>query len=235
MKPHYLIALLLLATTASAEDGFVPLFDGSTLDGWVQRGGVAEYAVTADADGMPGIVGTSVLNTPNSFLCTERDYADFVLELEVKVDPSLNSGVQFRSQCYDTRTEVDVTTSSGIVLKKTFPANRVHGYQAEIDPSDRSWSAGVYDEGRRGWLFNLDGDEHAEARAAFDRDGWNHYRIEAIGPRIKTFVNGVKAADFEDDLTASGFIALQVHGIGKKEQEGKTIVWRNIRVKEITP
>ena len=225
-----------LATTPLLADHHAelqPLFDGESLDGWVQRGGDAIYTVAPLAVGGPQVVGTSVSNTPNSFLCTDRDYSDFILEFEVKVHPLLNSGVQFRSECYEEETERTVTNKAGKQVTKTFPAGRVHGYQCEIDPSDRAWSAGVYDEGRRGWLYNLEGDQHAAARAAFDRTGWNHYRIEAIGDSIKTFINGVPAADFTDTVTSEGFIALQVHSIGSKEQAGKQIRWRNIRIKEV--
>lgn len=199
------------------EDGFVSLFDSKSLDGWVQRGGKAKYAVENGE-----IVGTSVADTPNSFLCTEREYADFVLELELKVDTKLNSGIQIRSHAFDESTE-----SHGHKI----PAGRVHGYQVEIDPSDRSWSGGVYDEGRRGWLFDLDGDNQRDAREAFRRNDWNHYRIEAVGPSIKTWINGVPVADLADDLDPQGFIALQVHSVDD-DLAGREVRWRNIRIKE---
>lgn len=217
-----LLVLFALISSASAE-GFAKLFDGESLDGWVQRGGQATYEVDATAEGGPQIVGTSVPDTPNSFLCTDRDYADFVLEFEVLVDPVLNSGVQFRSACFD-----EPTTSEGVSIAP----GRVHGYQAEIDPSDRAWSGGVYDEGRRGWIAKIDGPEHASARAAFKQGEWNHYRIEAIGGHIRTFINGVPVVDFADEAASSGFIALQVHSIRRDEQVGKQVRWRNIVIEE---
>lgn len=228
-----LLLIALFATTPLLADHhgeFRSLFDGESLDGWVQRGGEAVYTVAPNAVGGSQVVGTSVADTPNTFLCTDRDYSDFILEFEVKVDSRLNSGVQFRSLCDDESLEIQLPNGSS----KKLIAGRVRGYQCEIDPSDRAWSAGVYDEARRGWLFNLDGDQHAAARAAFDRTGWNHYRIEAIGDSIKTFINGVPAADFSDSMTAQGFIALQVHSIGSEELAGKQIRWRNIRIKEVT-
>lgn len=227
------VCCLLAVSLAGAEEGFEPLFDGQSLDGWTQRGGKARYTVAPDAPGGPQIVGTSTRGTPNTFLCTKVDYADFILEFEVKVDPLLNSGVQFRSLCFDEPTTVPVIQADGSTKDQKFPAGRVHGYQAEIDPSARAWSAGIYDEGRRGWIYSLDDDAHADARAAFDRLGWNHYRIEAVGPSIKTYINGVKAADFEDKQTAEGFIALQVHNIATREQEGTQVRWRNIRIKVV--
>ena len=185
------------------------LFDGKTLKGWMQLGGKAKYYVEDDA-----IVGTTVPNTPNSFLCTKKIYQDFILELEFKVDPKLNSGVQIRSNSYP-----------------FYRKGRVHGYQVEIDPSERARSCGIYDEARRGWLNDLK--ENEPARKAFKQNEWNHYRIEARGDSIKTWINGVPAADLTDTMTRSGFIALQVHGTQIKEP--MEIRWRNIRLEDVTP
>jgi hypothetical protein len=215
-----LLALVALSTVACSEEKWIELFDGKTLDGWKQRGGVAKYRVE---DGM--IVGNSVPNTSNSFLCTEKDYGDFILELEFKVDPALNSGVQIRSQVYDKETEVEIKGK-----KFKFPAGRVHGYQCEIDPSDRSYSGGIYDEGRRGWLNDLK--ENEAARKAFKPNEWNKFRIECKGDSIKTFINDVPAADLKDDVTPKGLIALQVHGVGKKT-EPLEVRWKNIRLREL--
>lgn len=212
-----------------AEEGLVNLFNGKNLDGWVQHGGQAQYTIEGAE-----IVGTSVPETPNSFLCTARHYADFILEVEFKVDPPLNSGIQIRSNVYDEPREVVTKTSSGEVRTRQVAAGRVHGYQVEIDPSSRAWSGGIYDEGRRGWLNNLEGEKNKPAREAFKQNEWNHYRVEAIGDSIKTWINGVPAADLKDDLTPSGFIALQVHGVGKDNSKvGKQIRWRNIKLQEV--
>jgi hypothetical protein len=196
------------AHAAEDADGFVPLFDGKTLDGWRQLGGKAKYEV---ADG--AIVGSSVPNTSNSFLCTAKNYEDFILELEFKVDAALNSGVQVRSNSLP-----------------DYHKGQVHGYQVEIDPSDRAWTGGIYDEGRRGWLFDLKNNE--PARKAFKQGEWNQFRIQVVGDSIKTWLNGVPAADLKDSMTRSGFIALQVHGVGDR-QEPLQVRWRNIRIKEL--
>ena len=209
MKKLLLILLTLPALAFNAEPGeWTDLFNGENLDGWTQRGGVATYEVI---DGV--IVGSTVPKTPNSFLCTEKDYGNFILEVEYKVDPTLNCGVQFRS-----------------LSTPDYKDGRVHGYQAEIDPSDRGWSAGIFDEGRNGWLD--DHSENSAARYAFKQDGWNHYRIEAIGNRLVTFINGVRAADLTDDTTAKGFIALQVHGVGNREDRLQ-VRYRNIRIQDL--
>ena len=199
------LAALVLAAPLAAGD-WVNLFDGKTLDGWVQRGGKATYKVIDNA-----IVGTTVTGTPNSFLCTAKNYGDFELELEFIVDDRLNSGVQIRSNSY-----------------AAYRNGRVHGYQVEIDPSPRAWSAGIYDESRRGWLNSLK--ENEAARKAFKNGRWNKYRVLAVGDSIKTWINGVPAADLQDSMTASGFIGLQVHSA---KVAGLEVRWRNIRLREI--
>jgi hypothetical protein len=216
-----LVALVNIAglTSAADKEEFRPLFDGKSLDGWVQRGGKAKYEVK---DGE--IVGTSVLGTPNSFLCTDRDYGDFILEVEFKVHPGMNSGIQIRSQCFD---EDKTIEHNGKQIK--IAAGRVHGYQVEIDPSDRAWSGGIYDEGRRGWLNDLK--DNKEARQAFKQNEWNKYRVECKGDSIKTWINGVPAADLKDSMTPSGFISLQVHST--KKEEPMQVRWRNVRIMEL--
>lgn len=222
-----------LCGTTFAAETWTPLFNGTNLDGWIRRGGKATYAVE---DGC--VVGTSTLNTANTFLCTPRDYADFILEYEFKVDPKLNSGVQIRSQSFDQPTSFEW---AGKTIK--VPADRVHGYQIEIDPNptqNRWWSAGIYDEASRGWLYPgiLGGDPKAftnQGRQLFKQNDWNKVRVEAIGDSISTTFNGTPCAAIIDSRVPSGFIALQVHGIGNdKSKEGTQVRWRNLRIQEIT-
>jgi hypothetical protein len=181
------------------------LFNGRNLDGWKQMGGKAKYEVVNGE-----LVGTTVANTPNSFLTTEVLYGDFILELELKVDEKLNSGIQIRSES-----------------KHDYNKGVVHGYQVEVDPSARAWSAGLYDESRRGWLYPLE--LNPSAKGAFRHNEWNLYRVEAIGSTIRTWLNGVPAAQVVDDMTLRGFIALQVHGVAP-ENVGLQVRWRNIRI-----
>ena len=189
------------------EDGhWEKIFDENSLAGWSTKGGEATYDVK---DGI--IIGTTVANTPNTFLTTDKMYGDFILELDYRVDPSMNSGIQIRSNSYP-----------------HYQSGRVHGYQVEIDPSKRAWSCGIYDEGRRKWLVTLK--DNPKAQQAFKQNDWNNYRIEAIGDTIKTWINGVPAAHLIDEMTASGFIGLQVHSIKSEEKAGTEIKWRNIRI-----
>jgi hypothetical protein len=189
-----------------SDNGWQKLFNGKDLQGWKQVNGKAKYEAKNGE-----IVGTTVLNEPNSFLVTEKDYGDFILELELLVDTSMNSGIQIRS-----------------LSKPDYKDGRVHGYQVEIDPSKRAWSGGLYDEARRGWLYTLE--LNPAAKKAFKNNQWNKYRIECIGNTIRTWVNGIPCAHVLDAETPSGFIALQVHNIKEERQVGKHIRWRNIRI-----
>ena len=210
MKYKFLSLLFIIASfsTFAQKDGrWNPLFDGKTLKGFKQLGGKALYEVKNGE-----IVGTTVKDTPSSFLATEQDYGDFILELELNVAEGMNSGIQFRS-----------------LSLPDYKEGRVHGYQAEVDPSDRAWSGGIYDEGRRDWLYipNI----NPAGKMAFKRNGqWNKYRIEAIGNVIRTWINDVPVAYLVDDMTAKGFIALQIHAIYGTMKEGMQIRWKNIRI-----
>lgn len=200
-----ILTVLALGANAAFASDAVPLFDGKTLKGWKTLGGAAEYRVVDGA-----IVGSSRPGVPNSFLVTEKDYADFILEFDVRQDVGpTNSGVQFRS-----------------LSTPDFENGRVHGYQTDIDPSPRAWSGGIYEEAQRGWFYT--GEMHPPAKALYRFGEWNHYRIEAIGPRLRVWINGGPAADVIDDAKRSGFIGLQVHSIDKPEEAGRTTSWKNL-------
>jgi hypothetical protein len=227
------LILASLCSSAFAAEGWVDLFNGKNLEGWVQRGGKATYTVEDGA-----IVGTSLSNTANSFLCTPRDYGDFILEYEFKVDPRLNSGVQIRSQSFSSPTEV---TWEG--KKINIPADRVHGCQIEIDPDpvrNRMWVGGLFEEARRAWL--VPNPNSAEEQAAFSEQGrrlfkqndWNKIRVEAIGDSYKVSLNGETRSELKDSYTAAGFIGLQVHSIPNKKLEGTQVRWRNLRIQEVS-
>ena len=223
-----------LLASENTKDGWKNLFNGKDFSGWTQKGGKATYTIEDGA-----IVGHSVAKTPNSFMCTEKEYGDFILEYDFKVDPNLNSGVQIRSKYFE---KPFVYEWKGEKIKA--PLRRVHGYQIEIDPDPkraRMWSAGIFDEARRGWLCpgKLGGNGAAfskQGNECFKPGEWNHVRIEAVGTSIRTWLNDIPRASITDGLTPSGFIGLQVHGIGKnKNHVGLTVAWKNIRLKEVKP
>lgn len=202
----FLLLSCLIISCVPQNEPWISLFNGTDLNGWTRTGGVADYSVEDGA-----IVGTTVANTPNSFLTTDDTFGDFILEYEVQLSAETNSGVQIRSNSFP-----------------EYQNGRVHGYQVEIDPSDRAWTGGVYDEGRRGWLYPLT--DNPSAQSAYKHLEWNKFRVEAIGDTIRTWVNGIPAAHLIDDRTKEGFIGLQVHSIGSPDDEGITIKWKNIRI-----
>lgn len=206
MKRIILTSLMaLMAISGFAQDNWRYIFNGKNLKGWTRLNGDAEYVVKDGA-----VVGTTKYDTPNTFLAYKENFSDFILEFDFKVDDALNSGVQFRSASIE-----------------SYDNGRVHGYQFEIDPSPRAWSAGIYDEARDGWLYTI---EEKASKDAFRNGEWNHARIEAVGNRIRTWLNGVPCANLIDDRASEGFIALQVHAIYNDNQLGKQISWKNIRV-----
>ena len=209
MKKQTFIIFAFLGLTFSTfaqKEKWTSLFDGKTLKGWNQKNGQAKYTVENGE-----IVGTTVANTTNSFLCTNEEYGDFIFEVDLKVENAMNSGIQFRS-----------------LSKPDYQNNRVHGYQMEVDPTDRGWSGGIYDEARRDWLYIPD--FNPAGKKAFKMGDWNKYRIEAIGSTIRTWINGIPTAHLIDDMTAKGLIALQVHAIYGTMKEGMKIRWKNIRI-----
>lgn len=197
-----MLAAALVLTAAQ----WSPLFDGKTLNGWKQLNGKATYSVEKGQ-----IVGRTVVGSPNSFLCTEKFYGDFELELEVMTDPKLNSGIQIRSMSVP-----------------GYQEGRVHGYQIEVDPSSRGWSGGLYDESRRGWLQDLSKNE--KGQKAFRAGKWNKYRIVAKGDHFEAWVNGIKTTDHHDNMTAWGMIGLQVH---QADAAGMEVRWKNLRIKDL--
>jgi hypothetical protein len=202
---HFLLLtfVFLLSGSLFAQE-WTSLCNGKNLKGWKKLNGNAEFKVK---DGV--IIGVYKVNTPNTFLVTEKTYSDFILEFDFKIDEGLNSGVQFRSQS-----------------NKEYHSGKVYGYQFEIDGQ---WSGSVYDEERRGWLYPLTA--NPVAINALKSGVWNKARIEAVGNSIRTWINGVACVNLWDDMTPEGFIALQVHSIGNDaKHNGKTVSWKDIRI-----
>jgi hypothetical protein len=211
------LVLIALAVAAAARAGEpIDLFNGHDLTGWTKHGGDATYTVE---DGC--IVGHAAPNTSNTFLCTDQDYGDFILEADFTIyDRDFNSGIQLRSHV---RPEKD--------------RERVYGYQIEIDPrSDRKWTGGLYFEGgftERPAVWLQDLTKNDAARAAFKLGEWNHFRIVAQGRRIQSWLNGVPAADYTDNdekaFAPSGFIGLQVHQVGSSK-EPREVRFKNLKL-----
>lgn len=210
----------------SPAEGFVSLFNGKDLNGWIQKNGTAKYTIE---DG--GIIcGTTEAGSPNSFLCTEKDFGNFELTFDVKVSDKLNSGVQIRSK---TKT---IPQSKSDDTKKKEKFGRVFGPQVEIEASGQNGAEAGYVYGEatgRGWLVPAD---RLKPHKHFKDGQWNTYRIVANGPRFQVWINGTEIIDLTDEAIfkthPSGFIGLQVHSIGKAEGPYQ-VRWRKIMLKEI--
>lgn len=212
----FIVALLIHVIPSAvgndhSSSDWIPLFNGKDLKGWVQHNGTATYRVK-DAV----IVGKTSEGSPNSFLCTRKEYGDFELTFEVLLDDPLNSGVQIRSKSIP-----------------KFKNRRVHGPQVEI--ATNGTAGYVYGEalGTRWLSKNVNEDP---IRSPFKSGEWNSYRVLAVGQVIKTWINGVPVANLTDDITdmSSGFIGLQVHSI-KSGTGPFEVRWRNLKIRDLTP
>jgi hypothetical protein len=197
---------MFFASSLTAQDGFVSLFNGKDLTGWSVKGGNAKYAVV---DGT--IVGTVNDTQRNTFLCCEKEYENFIFKVEFKFDQNFNSGIQFRSKA---RPEGD--------------RQEVYGYQYEMEAN--GMTGAVYDESRRNRWLNVVTEQLTEkTKSAFKQGEWNEIEIQCAGPSIRTWLNGQLISDFYDTATDRGFFGLQVHAANQQGQ----VRWRNIRVKEL--
>ena len=205
-----LLATLALATAlqSQAAEEFTSIFNGKSLCGWTQRNGTATYRVENGT-----IIGKTNEGSPNSFLCSDKEYGDFELLFDVKVDDKLNSGVQIRSQ-----------------TKETF-TGRVNGPQVEIEACCESGY--IYGEAAGGWMTPKD---KLKPHKHFKPGKWNSYRVLAKGARIQTWINGTQISDLthEEKFKShpKGFIGLQVHGI-KKGTGPFEVAWKNIKIREL--
>jgi len=202
-----LFGLLFVCPFAVAQDDFVSLFNGEDLTGWTVKGGDAKFHVE---DGC--IVGAADNTGRNTFLCCEKEYANFIFKVEFKFDKEFNSGIQFRS-----------------AARPYGDQEEVYGYQCEMLATEMT--AAIWDENRRNRWLNDVTDEFREKTKKFYKSGeWNELEIQCIGPSIRTWLNGQPITDVFDTMTDSGFFGLQVHAADSGQ-----IRWRDIRIKELPP
>ena len=219
-------------------EGWIDLFDGTSLNGWVHMNGAHRFSVEDQA-----IVGRTVeaSASQNSFLCTLREFDDFELELETAIDPVTNSGIQIRTQ-------VRPIAMEGRSFEAA--AGRVNGPQVEIRRSYPGLPATghIYGEAMgTNWLTSPEKIKNGHPH--YVNDGWNKVRIVANGPRIQTWVNGQPVEDIVNAAVYKthprGFIGLQVHGLSQREVDANpgsgittsqplTIKWRNIRIRSLS-
>ncbi len=215
----------------NADEKWVSLFDGKTLDGWKMADhGKAKYEVKDET-----IHGQTVEGSPNSFLASAKEFGDFELEFEVRVHDALNSGVQIRSRGKNAA-DVDAEAArTGNKPQGEGGLGRFHGPQVEIE-SGPGQAGYIYGEATQyGWLSPEPKDEK-HTHDFFKNGEWNKFRIVTKGARIQTWINDHQVADLTHDeiykTHPKGHIGLQVHGIeaGKGPYD---VSWRNIRIRDV--
>lgn len=199
------IACILMLQYVATAQKWQQLFDGSTMDGWEVRDANSPVLVKDGA-----IVAYHKDSTGHTYICTQESFNNFILELEVKVTGDLNSGILIRGI-------VDPDLNNG----------KAHGYQMEIDQSERQWTGGIFEEMGRGWLYSLQ--DKDEERKAYKPSEWNTYRIEVIDDIFKIWVNDQPVLHMSDNKTQEGVIGFQIHNLSKKFKGG-SVSFRNVKI-----
>ena len=184
------------------ETAWTPLFDGKSTKGWEPRAKVESFkAVEGELH---------LVSKGNVWVVSDLQLSDFVAELEVKI-PQENAGF-----------------NSGLGFRLVGDKGKPKGYQCEID---RAKPAGVYGIGIGGWLYPKGKDQTAAynktTKGLFKPEEWNHFKVEAKGSHIRTWLNGKLIAELEHKQSLKGRFGIQHHG------KGGTVKFRNLRVKEL--
>jgi len=188
---------------------WLDLFNGQNLDGWHNP---YPHGTASVKNGVIELVADRKF-----FFAYNEKFSDFIMTAEIKLPKGkANSGILFRSQKKEN--------------------GSMFGYQAEVDGSDRRWSGGLYDEGRRGWIhpkkpvLNKYNEKNwkEDHKNALKRNEWNKYKIKCQGDHLQIWVNGVQTTDLKDSTDSKGFIAIQHHG-----EKGQVYRFRNLRLLEL--
>lgn len=203
------LSLALSFCTASDQEPWKVIFNGKNVDGWEIRDGLAEAWVE---DGLLLTQQIDSLNFP--YLVYQEEFSDYIMECEIKLTGPLNSGILIRGIS-------DPDLNNG----------KIHGFQMEIDQTERRWTGGIYEERGRLWLTPLEGmgEGEEEALNAYIVSDWNHYRIEAIADTFKIWVNGIPTSHLIDSKTDLGLIGFQIHKIGPGIETGVLRI-KNLRI-----
>lgn len=174
------------------------LFNGKDLSGWKVYG-TEKWYVENDQ-----IICESGPDAEYGYLGTDKNYKNFILELEFKQEADGNSGVFIRS------------TVDGV---------KVSGWQVEVAPPGQH-SGGIYESYGRGWLIIPEPDKEQ----ALKMGEWNTMKIKVVGSEVTTWLNGTKMVHIKDEKIGKGEggIALQIHSGG-----GIKVLWRNIFIREL--
>jgi hypothetical protein len=210
----FTILVFNLSAFSQSKENWKNLFNGKDLTGWKMVGatGVAEVKDMAINCHM------TANTTEHTFVCTRDKFRDFILEMDIKTDPEYNTGILLR--CEDKARNCDSCKVS------------LYGYQVKIDPSvTRAWTGGIFDDYGASWHWLYDLSKDDRARKAYHIGEWNHFRIEAVGPSVKVWVNSIPVTNMINHKYSKGYIALKIHALKNFPEKEKMVGrYKNIRI-----
>ncbi|MEO7393939.1 MAG: DUF1080 domain-containing protein [Chitinophagaceae bacterium] len=198
MKAILLILSVTLLSAVNNYSGYKKIFNGKDLSGWKIHGTEKWYVENSE------LVCESGPDKQYGYLSTDKNYKNFVLKLQFKLQANGNSGVFIRSG-------IDGT--------------KINGWQVEVAPPDKH-TGGIYESYGRGWLIQPD----KEGEKKLKSNDWNEMKIEVINDKVTTWLNNKQMVTLTDEKIGqgNGFVALQIHDGG-----GIKVRWKNIRIKEL--
>ena len=198
MKNVLLIFSFLLISAAAQAQGTKKLFNGKDLTGWTIHGTEKWYVENSN------LICESGPEKQYGYLSTDKNYKNFIMEYDFKLEANGNSGVFIRT---------------------TIDGTKISGWQVEVAPPGNG-TGGIYESYGRGWLTK----PTAEEESGLSPEGWNKGKIEVNNDEITTWLNGKQISHLKDAKigAGNGFIALQIHSGG-----GIKVRWKNIKIKEL--
>lgn len=213
----FALSLLVSGSLAQPDQAWKPIFDGKTFNGWSVIGGEGKVAIEEDAL----VLHMTANTTEHTFVRTDKQYQDFILEVDCRRDSDFYYGILFRAQPAPDTAHV-----------------RLYGYQVKVDyiPT-RKWTGGIFDDfgNTWNWMYPLTDDKRAQG-AIKNAGEWDHYRIEAIGDHIKVWLNGIPTSNIINSKYGKGHIAFKIHFLGDDPEKEKTAAWiKNVRIVTANP
>ncbi len=194
----YLFLLMLSGSVSFFSTAQKKLFNGKDLTGWTIHGTEKWYVENKE------LVCESGPDKQYGYLSTNKNYKNFILTLEFKLEANGNSGVFIRSGIEGTK---------------------ISGWQVEVAPENHH-TGGIYESYGRGWIIQPKPEDEKWLKGK----DWNKLKIKAVGDEVTTWLNGHQMVTLKDEKVGKGegFIALQIHDGG-----GIKVRWRDIKIKEL--
>ena len=211
MIRRLILSLILSAPLFGQEEGFTPLFNGKDLTGWVNVNCAPETWTVKD-----GLLHCD--GVPTGALRTERQYENFILELEWRhLKPGGNAGVFIWAGPLSATGQPFLRAIEVQVLDHGYGQSKSHTTHGDVFPIHGSSMKPL---GRHNGQRSFPSEERSKPSPE-----WNHYRIACLDGSLRLAVNGKEVSGGDDCTWRKGFLAL--------ESEGGVVDWRNLRIKEL--